>query len=81
MLDPVSEGQDSVCGRPPRVWILTTKKLGDNAQVQALAEALGWPYEVKRLEFTGLNHFHFRVFGPSLGTLGRSPPPCPGITT
>ena len=51
---------------PPRVWVLTSKKLGDNAQVLAIAEALRWPYEVKRLEFTGLNHFHFRVFGPSL---------------
>jgi mitochondrial fission protein ELM1 len=52
--------------QPPRVWVLTTKKLGDNAQVRAIADALGWPYELKHLEFTGVNHFHFRVFGPSL---------------
>ena len=55
-----------VQAKPPQVWVLTTKKLGDNAQVLAVADALGWPYEVKRLEFTGLNHFHFRLFGPSL---------------
>lgn len=51
---------------PPRVWVLTSKKLGDNAQVLSVADALGWPYTIKRLEFTGLNHFHFRFFGPSL---------------
>lgn len=64
---------------PPRVWVLTSKKLGDNAQVLAIAEALRWPYEVKRLEFTGLNHFHFRVFGPSLRkvAVNRSAPLLP----
>jgi len=50
----------------PRLWVLTSKKLGDNAQVLAIANALGWPYDIKYLEFTGLNHFHFRFFGPSL---------------
>ncbi|MBI3248225.1 MAG: mitochondrial fission ELM1 family protein [Deltaproteobacteria bacterium] len=50
----------------PRVWVLTSKKLGDNAQVLAIAQDLGWPYEAKTLVYTGLNHFHFRVFGPSL---------------
>ena len=42
--------------RPPRVWVLTTAKLGDNAQVLAIANALGWPYELKHLEFTSVNH-------------------------
>ena len=42
--------------RPPRVWVLTTEKLGDNAQVLAVADALGWPYELKHLEFTSVNH-------------------------
>ena len=50
---------------PPRTWVLTSKKLGDNVQVLSIANALGWPYEIKRLEFRGLNHFHFRFFGPS----------------
>ena len=50
----------------PRVWVLTSQKLGDNAQVLSIANALGWPHEVKRLDFSGLNHFHFRFFGPSL---------------
>ncbi|MGE0683317.1 MAG: mitochondrial fission ELM1 family protein [Candidatus Binatia bacterium] len=51
---------------PPGVWVLTSKKIGDNAQILSIADALGWPYIAKRLEFTGLNHFHFRFFGPSL---------------
>lgn len=33
-----------------RVWVLTTERRGDNAQVLALADALGWPHEVKRLK-------------------------------
>lgn len=63
----------------PRVWVLTTRKLGDNAQVRAIADALGWPYELKHLEFAGVNHFHFRVFGPSLWKLvvDRSAPLVP----
>jgi len=52
--------------RQPCIWVLTAKKLGDNAQVLSIADALGWRYETKRLEFTGLNHYHFRFFGPSL---------------
>src|SRR5687768_10855719 len=33
----------------PRVWLLIGDKLGDNAQVQVLADALGWPYEVRQV--------------------------------
>ena len=33
----------------PRTWILASPHAGDNAQLLALAGALGWPYEVKRL--------------------------------
>ncbi|MBK8174910.1 MAG: mitochondrial fission ELM1 family protein [Rhodospirillales bacterium] len=32
----------------PRVWVLAGNKAGDNSQVLALAEALGWPFEVKQ---------------------------------
>ncbi|MFO1431065.1 MAG: mitochondrial fission ELM1 family protein [Candidatus Competibacteraceae bacterium] len=37
--------------RPPRVWLLMGYKAGDNTQIQALAEALGWPFEIKRLVY------------------------------
>jgi uncharacterized protein len=39
----------------PRVWVLAAPRAGDAAQVVALAEALGWPYEIKRLAFKTLS--------------------------
>ncbi len=35
----------------PKVWLLMGHRAGDNAQLLALAEGLGWPYEIKRLEY------------------------------
>lgn len=35
--------------RPPRTWVLTGRKAGDNHQLLALAEALGWPCEVREI--------------------------------
>jgi mitochondrial fission protein ELM1 len=35
--------------RTPRIWLLIGDKLGDNAQVQVLADALGWPCEVRQV--------------------------------
>ncbi|MFZ5492399.1 MAG: mitochondrial fission ELM1 family protein [Pseudomonadota bacterium] len=34
---------------PPRIWVLQAEKSGDNAQMQALVEAVGLPATVKRL--------------------------------
>lgn len=34
----------------PRVWALLSETAGDNAQVLALAEALGWPFEIHRFK-------------------------------
>jgi hypothetical protein len=42
---------DKPDGRPPRVWVLAGHKAGDNAQLMALAGALEWPVEVKRLAY------------------------------
>lgn len=39
---------------PPRVWLLAGRHAGDNAQLERLAEALGWPYEVHTLRFRPL---------------------------
>lgn len=33
----------------PRIWLVIGDKLGDNAQVRVLADALGWPYEVRQV--------------------------------
>lgn len=43
-----SPGVDST---PPRVWLVIGDKLGDNAQVEIIAEALGWPVERRGLRF------------------------------
>ncbi len=50
----------------PQVWVLVSDRAGDDAQSEVIAQALGWPCEIKRMAFTGVNHFHHRFFGPSL---------------
>ena len=40
-------------GTVPKVWLLTSDKPGHTTQCVGLADALGWPYAVKRLKFTG----------------------------
>ena len=35
----------------PRVWLMMGQKAGDNSQVLALAEAVGWPFEIKRFTY------------------------------
>lgn len=46
-----SRGDRDDSGGPPapRIWLLLSDKLGDNAQVLRVAEALGWPYETRRI--------------------------------
>lgn len=39
----------SIANAPPRIWLLLGDKLGDNAQVLALARALDLPHEVRRV--------------------------------
>ncbi len=38
-------------GIAPRLWILASPHSGDNTQLLALADGLGWPFEVKRLVY------------------------------
>ena len=42
---------DQAPALPPRTWLLLGPKPGDNGQVLALAEALGWPFEIKRMAY------------------------------
>jgi len=51
---------------PPRVWLLMGHKLGDNAQVLALAETLGWPYSVKHFVYKKTELLSNRLLGPNL---------------
>ena len=34
---------------PPRVWVVTGYRAGERTQILGLADALGWPYEIKAL--------------------------------
>ena len=36
---------------PPTVWVLKCHRFGDHAQSLGLAQALGWPFVVKEMEF------------------------------
>jgi len=42
--------------KPPQVWLLLGHRAGDRAQLLALAEALGWPFEIKELQYTGRHY-------------------------
>jgi len=51
LLDAGSQGGDPSRASTPRVWLLTAYRAGDNTQVLALGEALGWPFEQKRFVY------------------------------
>lgn len=53
----------------PRVWALLGAHRGDNNQVLALAERLGWPCETKLLRYTALRRLDVRLLGASLASL------------
>lgn len=48
-------GAQAAKANEPHVWVLLGKGAGGNAQMIALAEALGWPYETKHLAYNILN--------------------------
>ncbi|NNF77681.1 MAG: nucleoside-diphosphate sugar epimerase [Rhizobiales bacterium] len=53
----------------PLVWVLQTARAGDSAQARALAEELGWPFELKTLRFNKLFNVPNRLLGASLVSL------------
>ncbi len=68
----------------PRVWVLLGKGAGGNGQMKSLAEALGWPCEVKQLQYNRFNRLPNLLLGASLLSLDRprsSPltPPWPDL--
>ncbi|MFZ1413991.1 MAG: mitochondrial fission ELM1 family protein [Defluviicoccus sp.] len=50
----------------PRVWVLMGHKAGDNNQVLSLAEALGWPFEIKRFVYNRFEPLAHALFGATL---------------
>jgi len=60
-------GRDAVApGGLPRVWLVIGDKLGDNAQVEIVADALGWPVERKLMRFLPQYQTGKPPFKPSL---------------
>jgi mitochondrial fission protein ELM1 len=51
--DEQAFGSSGLLGTPaqPRMWLLVGEKVGDNAQLDVIVEALGWTFELKRLRF------------------------------
>ena len=68
----VREGGRRADGKPPTVWVLTDHKAGHTTQSIGLADAVGFPYEVKQLQFNLLNHFSNRIRGASAVGLDRT---------
>ncbi len=56
----------------PRTWLLASPHAGDNAQLNALARALGWPVITKKLSFNGLETLVRLSRLPLLTGLNRS---------
>ncbi len=87
---PVSRGEcalghDSISAHnQPRVWCLLGRKAGDNTQVLALAETLGWPFEQKHILARAWELLPHLLLGPTLLGIDRpasSPlaPPWPNL--
>jgi mitochondrial fission protein ELM1 len=51
---------------PPRTWLMLGHKAGDNSQILALAEALGWPFETKHLVYRRTELLTNLFAGPTL---------------
>ena len=62
---------DKEAGQPPRVWILNGRKAGDNTQLRALAEALGWPFEIRRIRNRPWELLTNRLLGVTLAGVDR----------
>ncbi|HEY7687239.1 MAG TPA: ELM1/GtrOC1 family putative glycosyltransferase [Dongiaceae bacterium] len=52
----LNDGPRQFKSKQPLVWVLLGQRAGDRAQLLALAEALGWPYEIKDLQYTGRHY-------------------------
>ena len=69
---------------PPVVWLMMGHRAGDNSQVLALAEALGWPFEIKHFTYKRTELLTNLMCGPTLAGVvrGRSSalaPPWPDL--
>jgi uncharacterized protein len=56
-------------GPQVRIWVLLGESAGDNAQLLRLAEALGWPFEAKRIRYNRLSRCPNLLLGASTLTV------------
>jgi hypothetical protein len=79
-----AHGRPGEAPPPLRVWVLLDYRTGDNAQLLRLAEALGWPFEQKRIRYNRLNRCPNLLLGASKLTMDtrrsdRLAPPWPDL--
>ena len=55
--------------KPPKTWLMLGHRAGDNSQIKALAEALGWPVETKHLVYRKTELLTNLFAGPTLAGL------------
>ena len=75
---------DSGDAQGARMWALVGEKAGDNAQVLALAQAVGIPFEEKRIRYNGRRVLPNWLLGATLTTTSAASrpqiaPPWPDI--
>jgi len=87
MNGPVASHRQSpapAAGDAPRVWVISAYRAGERSQLMALAEALGWPCEVKQLSYRK-SEFRTSLFrgsdlrGIRLQRSSRLEPPWPDL--
>ena len=80
----ISAGSDAA----PCAWLLAGPRAGDNNQVLALGEMLGWPFEVKQVAYRhrrlvpkaiSSRSLNMRVAGVDLGKSSPLAPPWPDV--
>lgn len=56
----------------PQVWLIHGPRAGDNAQVTAMADALGWPYAIKRISYNQRYLEGYQKLGPNLTSVDQA---------
>jgi mitochondrial fission protein ELM1 len=71
-MQELREGGARASEEPPRVWLLEDDRPGNSTQSLGLADALGWPYERKRLVMRTRSLAHNRLLGASCAGIDRA---------
>ena len=64
---------DKFTNAPPVIWVLADGRAGNRSQCLGVADALGWAYQVKELDYGGLSSLPNFLLGASFaGLTGES---------